>query len=136
MTSARALRMSCCADGRRLYEVLRGGRFVLLGSGTAAVDPPRRWSAAEQRDQVSDRWTLVRPDGYVGWAGAPDEFPAWADRYFGPRTSVASQATGQPREGVVSGVSGAPRMRVVKLASSSTKAPDSAVRCRGTGAPT
>ena len=73
-------------DGRRLYEVLRGGRFVLLGSGTAAVDPPRQVEPAEQRDRMSDRWTLVRPDGYVGWAGAPDEFPAWADRYFGRRT--------------------------------------------------
>ena len=74
-------------DGRRLYDALRGGRFVLLGSGTAAVDPPPQVEVAEQRDQVSDRWTLVRPDGYVGWAGAPDEFPAWADRYFGRRTS-------------------------------------------------
>jgi 2-polyprenyl-6-methoxyphenol hydroxylase-like FAD-dependent oxidoreductase len=74
-------------DGRRLYEVLRGGRFVLLGSGTAAVDPPRQVELAEQRDRMSDRWTLVRPDGYVGWAGVPDGFPAWADRYFGRRTS-------------------------------------------------
>jgi hypothetical protein len=81
-------------DGRRLHEVLRGGRFVLLGSGTAAVEPPPQVELAEQRDQVSDRWTLVRPDGYVGWAGAPDEFPAWADRYFGRRISrVASRRT-------------------------------------------
>jgi flavin-dependent dehydrogenase len=81
-------------DGRRLHEVLRGGRFVLLGSGTAAVEQPRQVEVAEQRDQVADRWTLVRPDGYVGWAGVPDEFPAWADRYFGRRISrLASHRT-------------------------------------------
>jgi hypothetical protein len=81
-------------NGRRLYEVLRGGRFVLLGSGTAAVDLPPQVELADQRDQVSDRWILVRPDGYVGWAGAPDEFPAWADRYFRPRIGrLASHRT-------------------------------------------
>ncbi len=81
-------------DGRRLYDALRGGRFVLLGSGPAALDPPPQVEVADRRDQVSDRWTLVRPDGYVGWAGAPDEFPAWADRFFGRRISrVASRRT-------------------------------------------
>jgi hypothetical protein len=72
-------------DGRSLYEVLRGGRFVVLGSGTAAVDQPPHVEVAERRDQPLDRWTVVRPDGYVGWAGAPEEFPAWAGRYFGRR---------------------------------------------------
>ena len=76
-------------DGRRLYDALRGGRFVLLGSGTATVDRPRQVEVAEPRDQVSDRWTLVRPDGYVGWAGAPAEFPVWAERYFRQRTGPA-----------------------------------------------
>ena len=39
----------------------------------------------EQAEQAADRWTLIRPDGYVGWVGAPEEFPAWAAAYFGPR---------------------------------------------------
>ncbi len=56
------------AGGGRLYEALRGGRFVLIdpagtddgayGARVAAV----RW-ASERRTVV-----LVRPDGYVAWA--------------------------------------------------------------------
>ncbi len=42
----------------------------------------------------------------------------------------------RPREGVMLAVSGAFRTRVVKLASSSTKAPEPVVHRRGTGAPT
>lgn len=50
------------ADGRRLYEVLRDGRFVLMGSSlqhpgvnTVTADGPA---------------TLVRPDGYAAWSGS------------------------------------------------------------------
>ena len=94
MTSARASPDVVLRDGRRLYEVLRGGRFVLLGSGTAAVDLPRQVERRSSAIRCPGRWTLVRPDGYVGWAGAPDEFPAWADRYFGPRIGrLASHRT-------------------------------------------
>ncbi|MEV0179389.1 FAD-dependent monooxygenase [Streptomyces sp. NPDC050625] len=65
------------ADGGRLYEALRGGRFVLItpeaseggqgGPGRAERLTVARWA--------SDRRTalLVRPDGYVAWAAdAPD----------------------------------------------------------------
>lgn len=51
----------------RLYEALRYGRFVLVGA-----DVPAEWAGrvvgvrpVEQRLPV----TLVRPDGYVAWAG-------------------------------------------------------------------
>ncbi|MCD7439972.1 FAD-dependent monooxygenase [Streptomyces lincolnensis] len=57
------------AGGGRLYEALRGGRFVLItpesydaqgaGENRLAVE---RW-ASERRTTV-----LVRPDGYVAWA--------------------------------------------------------------------
>ncbi|MFJ8779715.1 FAD-dependent monooxygenase [Streptomyces sp. NPDC102476] len=57
------------ADGGRLYEALRGGRFVLITpegyddrgahKGRLTVE---RW-ASGRRTTV-----LVRPDGYVGWA--------------------------------------------------------------------
>lgn len=59
------------ADGTRLYEALRGGRFVLItpdaydGQGAAARED--RLVAAHW---ASGRRTalLVRPDGYVAWA--------------------------------------------------------------------
>jgi 2-polyprenyl-6-methoxyphenol hydroxylase-like FAD-dependent oxidoreductase len=42
------------ADGRRLYEALRGGEFVLVGP--------------EQHLDPAGPTLLVRPDGYVAWA--------------------------------------------------------------------
>ncbi|MGW2635412.1 FAD-dependent monooxygenase [Streptomyces sp. NPDC001348] len=57
------------ADGGRLHEALRGGRFVLItpdkyedGPGRADRLAVARW-ASERRTSV-----LVRPDGYVAWA--------------------------------------------------------------------
>ncbi|QFZ76323.1 NAD(P)-binding protein [Streptomyces fagopyri] len=64
--------------GGRLYEALRGGRFVLVTPGSA----PRPYEAGNRKDRLvvedwaSDRRTtlLVRPDGYVAWAAEnPDE---------------------------------------------------------------
>ncbi|MBW8794072.1 MAG: FAD-dependent monooxygenase [Streptomyces sp.] len=68
------------AGGGRLYEALRGGRFVLVTPG--CYDPGA--DRADRADRLtaarwaSDRRTtlLVRPDGYVAWAAedarAPD----------------------------------------------------------------
>ncbi|GGZ18119.1 FAD-dependent monooxygenase [Streptomyces poonensis] len=70
--------------GGRLYEALRGGRFVLITPQSPRQSPgsdPAKELAAEDRLAVeswaSDRRTtvLVRPDGYVAWAadeGAAD----------------------------------------------------------------
>jgi 2-polyprenyl-6-methoxyphenol hydroxylase-like FAD-dependent oxidoreductase len=74
-------------DGRRLHEALRGGRFVLLASPARVVDAPAQVDVVEQPDRGIDRWTLIRPDGYVGWIGSPEEFPTWATDYFRRRTS-------------------------------------------------
>jgi 2-polyprenyl-6-methoxyphenol hydroxylase-like FAD-dependent oxidoreductase len=54
------------ADGSRLYEALRGGRFVVLDSAepTAVVD-----AASAEPDGLT---RVVRPDGYIGWAGEDD----------------------------------------------------------------
>jgi len=57
------------ADGRRLYEALRSGTFVLLSAGQ--VDGIEAWddrvtvSAPEDATRTT---VLVRPDGYVAWA--------------------------------------------------------------------
>jgi 2-polyprenyl-6-methoxyphenol hydroxylase-like FAD-dependent oxidoreductase len=52
----------------RLYEALRSGRFVLI-SGEAA---PKQWADRVESAQASRPGlpaVLVRPDGYVAWAG-------------------------------------------------------------------
>lgn len=63
------------ADGRRLYEALRGGRFVLITPPT--VQLPRRADPDDEpgtrpavEHWAGDRRTtvLVRPDGYAAWA--------------------------------------------------------------------
>jgi hypothetical protein len=64
-------------DGTRLYEALRGGRFVL-------VAPPGIGADGVDEHVVSGTQTalLVRPDGYVAWAGQnPDGLPAVLARW-------------------------------------------------------
>ncbi|MBC9724487.1 FAD-dependent monooxygenase [Streptomyces sp. TRM68367] len=55
------------ADGDRLYEALRGGRFVLITPGAYEGPGEERLTV---RHWASDRRTtvLVRPDGYAAWA--------------------------------------------------------------------
>jgi 2-polyprenyl-6-methoxyphenol hydroxylase-like FAD-dependent oxidoreductase len=56
-------------DGRRLYEVLRSARFVLVAPpGFTAGDLDGHIDVLQVRDGAP---RLVRPDGYVAWAG-PD----------------------------------------------------------------
>ncbi|THV41769.1 FAD-dependent monooxygenase [Glycomyces buryatensis] len=55
--------------GKRLYERLRGGRFVVLDSagefdGEHVVD-----EAPTESDGLA---RVIRPDGYIGWAGTDD----------------------------------------------------------------
>jgi hypothetical protein len=52
-------------DGTRLYEALRGGRFVLVAPPGFAVPD----GAAAHVVAGADTALLVRPDGYVAWAG-------------------------------------------------------------------
>jgi hypothetical protein len=86
-------------DGRTLFDALRGGRFVLLGRPNA--DLPEPVAAAEPREGGErDRVTLVRPDGYVGWAGPPHRFPAWAAEYFGRRPGTASDTAAPSGAGI------------------------------------
>lgn len=55
-------------DGGRLYEALRGGRFVLV---TPAGAPVPRHNAVVRHAELrkdSRHTLLVRPDGYIAWA--------------------------------------------------------------------
>ncbi|HEY7272154.1 MAG TPA: FAD-dependent monooxygenase [Actinoplanes sp.] len=80
-------------DGRTLAEALRGGRFVLLGQPVGGL--PHQVDAAQPRSGGDPgTLTLVRPDGYVGWVGTADRFPAWAGEYF--RTSSHELIGEQP----------------------------------------
>ncbi|OQO95053.1 FAD-dependent oxidoreductase [Saccharomonospora piscinae] len=54
-------------DGTRLYEALRGGRFVLVADPSFPVPD----GLPQLPVSGADTATLVRPDGYVAWAG-PD----------------------------------------------------------------
>ncbi|MFG2458059.1 FAD-dependent monooxygenase [Streptomyces sp. NPDC048523] len=57
------------ADGGRLYESLRGGRFVLITpDGHDAPDARKERLAVEHWASGRRTTALVRPDGYVGWA--------------------------------------------------------------------
>jgi 2-polyprenyl-6-methoxyphenol hydroxylase-like FAD-dependent oxidoreductase len=69
-------------DSRRLYEVLREGRFVLLApdaAGSALAGRHDRVVLAPPADATAP-WTLVRPDAHVAWRGGPDTLPAALDR--------------------------------------------------------
>jgi 2-polyprenyl-6-methoxyphenol hydroxylase-like FAD-dependent oxidoreductase len=81
----------------RLYEILRGGRFVLLTPAGAGAAIGRRWAGrvdlATPADAIDSAtladatlpMVLVRPDGYVAWA--TDE-TAPASRDEGLRTAL------------------------------------------------
>jgi 2-polyprenyl-6-methoxyphenol hydroxylase-like FAD-dependent oxidoreductase len=76
------------AGGTRLYERLRGGRFVLLGDADVTGWADRVRVAAPVTP--TGRLTLVRPDGYVGWTGTdPAELRAELARQAGPACSPA-----------------------------------------------
>ena len=64
------------ADGRRLYEALRGGRFLLAGLPGALADDATsgygdRVDAAPLA-RACGAVALVRPDAYIAWAAADD----------------------------------------------------------------
>ncbi|SDD15526.1 FAD-dependent oxidoreductase [Glycomyces harbinensis] len=63
------------ADGTRLYEALRGGRFVVLDSAaheSASHDNADAFVANAASASPDDLVRVIRPDGYLGWVGADD----------------------------------------------------------------
>ncbi|MEQ4723829.1 FAD-dependent monooxygenase [Nonomuraea sp. B19D2] len=71
------------ADGRRLAELMRAGRPVLLdlGGGAALDDDWIDVVRARADDPPADA-LLIRPDGYVAWAGK-DGLAEAAEQLFG-----------------------------------------------------
>jgi hypothetical protein len=73
LTGGRAQDAELRGESARLYEALRGGRFVLVeggdqhdGEADAAVAAGRLTAAAHVDPDAPS--LLVRPDGYVAWA--------------------------------------------------------------------
>jgi hypothetical protein len=66
-------------DGRRLYEALRDGTYVLVAPESAERHLRGRVLLAPPA-QPSPSWTLVRPDAHVAWRGAPGDLAAALDR--------------------------------------------------------
>ena len=71
-------------EGKRVYELLREGRFVLVTAAPIAVDRPDIVHAIDAHPELPDA-VLVRPDSYVAWASErlPDavELAAAVDRW-------------------------------------------------------
>jgi hypothetical protein len=78
-----------------LFEALRGGRFVLVGADAERLDLPAQVDAAIPA-RPQGRLLLVRPDGYLGWAGSAAEFEPWARRYFRRQLSGRRERSGRP----------------------------------------
>jgi hypothetical protein len=75
--------------GTRLYEVMRDGRFVLVTR--EALDPGRAdVDVVVHSDPTLPEAVLVRPDGYVAWAGPVAEAAAALDRWCGASKSNTS----------------------------------------------
>jgi 2-polyprenyl-6-methoxyphenol hydroxylase-like FAD-dependent oxidoreductase len=60
-------------DSRRLYEVLRDGKFVLLAPDAAqsAMDGWHDRVVLASPVDATMPWTLVRPDAHIAWRGGP-----------------------------------------------------------------
>jgi hypothetical protein len=72
------------ADGKRVYELLREGRFVLVTAAPVQLERPDIVHAVDAHPELPDA-VLVRPDSYVAWASErlPDsaEVAAAVDRW-------------------------------------------------------
>jgi hypothetical protein len=92
------------ADRRRLYEALRGGRFLLAASpGALPAD-----AASDYRDRVDaaplaracGTVALIRPDAYIAWAAAGNTVTApqirgSLERWCGPANPAVQTADQQ-----------------------------------------
>ncbi|MBC2900997.1 FAD-dependent monooxygenase [Streptomyces cupreus] len=83
-------------EGGRLYEALRGGRFVLITPQECAdktgLEDRLTVERRTGRGRGSGTTVLVRPDGYVAWAAEaadPAEVEAAVEAHVGERIALA-----------------------------------------------
>jgi 2-polyprenyl-6-methoxyphenol hydroxylase-like FAD-dependent oxidoreductase len=72
----------------RLHELLRSGRGILLDPADGFAKLGDLWSDRVDRVVQGGEPMLVRPDGYVCWAGDPDDLEPALTRWFGPARST------------------------------------------------
>lgn len=73
-------------NGVRLFDAFRGPHWTLLALGTSAPAPSAavRLVQGPAHETYGTGLFLVRPDGYVGWAGdTPDGLPEYLARFGG-----------------------------------------------------
>jgi 2-polyprenyl-6-methoxyphenol hydroxylase-like FAD-dependent oxidoreductase len=63
-------------DGKRVYELLRDGKFVLVTAAPVELNRPDIVHAVDAHPELPDA-VLVRPDSYVAWAS--ERLPGAAD---------------------------------------------------------
>jgi 2-polyprenyl-6-methoxyphenol hydroxylase-like FAD-dependent oxidoreductase len=92
------------ADGRRLYEALRGGRFLLAASpGALPADAASGYGDRVEVAPVARACgtvALIRPDAYIAWAAAGDAASApqirgCLARWCGSPAHPAAQTAGR-----------------------------------------
>jgi 2-polyprenyl-6-methoxyphenol hydroxylase-like FAD-dependent oxidoreductase len=92
------------ADGRRLYQALRGGRFLLAASpGALPADAASGYDDrvdAAPLARACGTVALIRPDAYIAWAAAGDPVTApqirgCLERWCGPANPAAQTADQQ-----------------------------------------
>jgi 2-polyprenyl-6-methoxyphenol hydroxylase-like FAD-dependent oxidoreductase len=74
------------ADGRRLYEVLREGKYVVLSAEFDVPDDDHVASVSPAK--ASTLATLVRPDGHVAWHGKQGDLARALERAGLTRTAA------------------------------------------------
>lgn len=82
------------ADGGRLYEALRAGRFLLVGTRATRVSGWADRVHTVAAGTSSLRLVLVRPDGYIAWTGDERHLQAALTRWCGG--PVTSQPAPRP----------------------------------------
>ncbi|MEV0368668.1 FAD-dependent monooxygenase [Streptomyces sp. NPDC050636] len=89
------------ADGSRLYELLRHGKFVLITPAADATGPQPAADRVVRASWAGGRRTalLVRPDGYIAWA---TDVTAPAERAAGLRAALThwTGATAEARDSI------------------------------------
>jgi 2-polyprenyl-6-methoxyphenol hydroxylase-like FAD-dependent oxidoreductase len=80
-------------DGRAVYDALRAGRFVLVDRGGDATGRAAGWAdrltpVRRPARSGAPEATLVRPDGYVAWAGRAADLAAALPAWCGPAAAV------------------------------------------------